>query len=432
MEPRRSRGHLRQAGGVPVRLLLERPRGGVGVARADETELVGVGQAGLGDLEAAVQGVAHVAALGLAQDRGRDAVRHDLEPGPLVVRRQRGVGLGGALRLGDLDRGLVARAQVHVCGVDGRLAVEVGELEHAAAGPVHVVRDRQGVDTGRAPRVHRLPEVFGVERVEPGERRRGRVAAAEDDVAVQVVVDAARTGGRVLVGDEGGVASRVVVAVRARDDLAPGRAHDIQVEVLAHGGIRVFHVADVGLQGPEDAAPLGRGPRGAHRLRRRMVVRRLLGIEHRRQHAQVVGVVAHAVEVERPVELHREPGRMLDGVALGELVRGVRVGTRAEDEGIVRVRGVDVQVAEERLPLGEGTGIHERLVLRHAGDVGRGGVLGWRLFRCRFAPGRQQSAQKQQSESPHDLGLPQFGCWRVCRMWTRRRKGTRTFAIGSR
>ena len=200
----------------------------------------------------------------------------------------------------------------------------------------------------------------------------------------------------------------VVVAVGARHDLGPCGAHDVHVEVLAYRGVRVLHVADVGLQRPEDTAPFGRRLRGAHRLRRRVVVGRLVGIEHRRQHAQVVRVVAHAVKVQRRVELQGETGRVVDGIALGELVRVVRVGPRAEDEGVVRVPGVDVQVAEERRALGDRSGVHGRLDRCRRGGVAWGVLLGWRLFRRRFAPRRQQPAQKQQCKPPHDPPSPQM------------------------
>ena len=304
----------------------------------------------------------------------------------------------------------VARAQIDVGGVDRRLAVEIGVLEHAPAGAVHVVRDRQRVDAGCAPRVHHRPEVLRVERVQSRERRRGRVATAEDHVAVQVVVDAAGAGRGVLVGDEGRVVAGVVVSVRARDDLGPGGAHDVHVEMLADGGVGILHVADVGLQGPEDATPFRRGLRGPHRIGRRMVVRRLLGIEQGREHAEVVRVVADAVKVEGRVELHREAGGVLDGMALGEFVRRVRVGPGTEDEGVVGVAGVDVEVPEEGLALRDRDRVDGGRFLRGRRGVGWAVVCGWGGLRWLLAPRRQEPAQDQHSKPPHDPPLVRLEC----------------------
>ena len=303
------------------------------------------------------------------------------------------MGFRRALRLRHLDRGLVAHALLDVGGVDGGGAIEVGVLEHAPAGAVHVVRDRHRVDAGGAPLVHPIPEILGVERVESRERRVRRFAAPKHDVAVQVVVDAAGAGGGVLVGDESGVRAGVVVAIGARHDFGPRGSDHVHVEVRAHGRVGVRHVADVGLHGGEDAAALLHRPCGTHGLGGRMVVGRLFGIEHGRQHAEIVGVIAYAVEVERRVELHGETRRMLDGMALGELVGRVRVRARAEHERVVRVLGVDVEVAEQGGALGYRGQV--RLFVRRAGDSRRLLFCRGRLFRRLLASRDQYSAEKQ-------------------------------------
>ena len=58
-------------------------------------------------------------------------------------------------------------------------------------------------------------------------------------------------------------------------------------------------------------------------------------------------MVGHGEEVERPVELELEAAGMLDRLALGEFVRVVRSRAGAEDEGVERVAGVHVEIAEQ-------------------------------------------------------------------------------------
>ena len=153
------------------------------VAGPDEAELVGIGHAPVLDGQAAAQGVAHVVAGRLAQNLSRHPVGHDLEVGPLVVRRQCGVCLGRAFRLGDLGNRLVAGATRRV-GVIDRAALERLAFEHATARTVHIVRNRQGVHARLAPLVHRCPQVFRVEGIESRERRVRTAVTAEHDVPV--------------------------------------------------------------------------------------------------------------------------------------------------------------------------------------------------------------------------------------------------------
>ena len=323
----------------PVVLLFERPGGDVGVAGADQAELVRVRETAVGEPESPDQCVADVAAFRLADDRRRDLVRHDLEVGPLVVGRQGRMGVRGALDLGHLDDRFVAHPDIDVLVVE-RIAIELLHLEHAASGAVRVVRDGERVDALVPPLVHRGPEVLGVLGVDPAERCVGGFGTAEDDVAVQVVPLVA--GRRVLVGDEGREVPRIVVGLGRLDDLGPGAPDDVHVQML----VFALPGAKVGPHADEDAAAIVGLFGHAHVGGDRVVIGRRALFGHRREHAEVHAVVGHALEVERPVELHVEAGGMLDRPALGELVGVVRVGRRAEDEGIEGVAGVDVKVAE--------------------------------------------------------------------------------------
>jgi hypothetical protein len=84
------------------------------------------------------------------------------------------------------------------------------------------------------------------------------------------------------------------------------------------------------------------------------------GRARRRAHARLaeqLGVVRDEREVERPAELHaprRLPARVVgldaDRRALRERVRVARRAARALAPAVEGERGVDVQVAEERLP----------------------------------------------------------------------------------
>ena len=308
----------------------------MGVAGADETELVGV-RAALGlELQAALVGVADVGAARPRLVPLRDPVGHDLEVGPLIVRRQEGVGVGGALDLGDLDQRLVPHPGLGVGGVD-RLAGEVHELEHVAVGAVRVVGDGQRLDPLRTLVVHPGPEIFRVRRVEAAERVVRHGVAPEDHVAVQVAPLAAR---RVLVGRKRREGAGIVVALSRLDGPLPGGADDVHVAVLP----------DVGAAA--EGVPLLRDRSGLGEVGRSVELRqRVVGLRHRFQHAEVVRVVGDGKEIKRSVELEVEPSGMLDRLALGEFIGVVGRAARAEDEGVERVAGVDVQIPEERSPV---------------------------------------------------------------------------------
>ena len=189
--------------------------------------------------------------------------------------------------------------------------------------------------------VHPRPQLLRIERVESAERHLRRRAAAEDHVAVQVLVLGAAGE---LVADEGREAARLVVALGRRDGLLPGGAHDVQVEqaLAIAEGVR----PDGGVGCRPLRAPQRTG-RDVLRERRVGMARDLLpGIQHRRQHAEEAGVVGDRVEVQRRVEPDLESGRVGQGLSLRVAVGVVGGGPGAVEERVVREAGVRVEVAE--------------------------------------------------------------------------------------
>ena len=88
-------------------------------------------------------------------------------------------------------------------------------------------------------------------------------------------------------------------------------------------------------------------------------------------------------EVERPaLELHLEAGRVLDRLALGVPVGVVGRRAHVEDEGVERVAGVDVEVAEVGLARGG------------AGWAAAGAAAGSGAASGAFSPGAQADRQR--------------------------------------
>ena len=81
-------------------------------------------------------------------------------------------------------------------------------------------------------------------------------------------------------------------------------------------------------------------------------------------------MVRDALEVEGPVELQLEAGRVLDRVPLRELVGLVRAGAGREHEGVVGVLRVDVEVAVEGLAVGGRAGFGRGGTGSRRGGVG--------------------------------------------------------------
>ena len=196
--------------------LVEPPAGIVCIGCADEPEPIRVEPVlGLHGQPALV-GVAYVAAFGLAKRPTPGPVGGDLEPGPLVLRRQKRMRLGRTLDLRDFDDGFVAHPHSRV--VPGqRTAVEHRGLEHATVGLVRVVRDREHPQALPPLFVHPMPQILRVGRVDQAERALRHVGVREDHVAMQVAPDP----GRVFVGDEGGQPAGLVVTLGGIDDALP-------------------------------------------------------------------------------------------------------------------------------------------------------------------------------------------------------------------
>ena len=338
----------------------------MGVARADEADLERVAAALLLQREAADQGLPRIAPARIAV--GGDlalAGVQDLEVGPLVVGRQFRVGLRRALDLGQLDQRLVAHPLFGE-GVVDRAAIRVLEPEHLAVGLVHVVRDRQAVDSLLAQPVHPAPELLRLVRVDARERPRRGLRPREDDVPVVGSRLGRRRRGGPLVGDERGEVARVVVALRGEDRILPGRAMCLIVEgrvlhlrVVRHPRPLLPQEAAVGTHLASEALP-EQDRAHLHRVRMQIVAfvhaveglravqlaypgRRIGPLRH---HAEKEPVVRDGKEVQRLAELHLVAEGVLDRLALGEPVALVRCGVGAEQVGVEGVPGVDVDIAE--------------------------------------------------------------------------------------
>ena len=77
-----------------------------------------------------------------------------------------------------------------------------------------------------------------------------------------------------------------------------------------------------------------------------MAVQRVVRVFRRVEDPQEERMVGNGAEVERPVELHLEAARMPDRLVLREPVGVIGAGAGAEDVGVERIAGVDVQGAE--------------------------------------------------------------------------------------
>ena len=333
----------------------------VGVGAADQAEAVRV-RTDIGlQADTELEGRAHVL-VGeplvpvrlLHTDVGRVP---GLVVGELVLGRQIRMRFAVALVLGGLDDRLEVDAPLRVLS---RQWIPGGVLhpEHQAAGEVAVVRDREhrASGAGLVLREER-PQVLGVVAVERAERNdpaRAPGAVAEDHVAMKVVAVRRR---RVLVADERGEMPRIVVALRVLDDLRP----DGLLERLA-----VDHVDVLEQRLPELGEHDGRVLRETLRPARARLGRQQQRVPtgESREHAEILGVVAHDEEVERTSQLnlhavvrgqHRAPCE-----AVGIVRRELLV---AEEVRVRRQRRVQVCVAPVDLT---------RELLRGIGRVGLG------------------------------------------------------------
>ena len=277
------------------------------------------------------------------------------------------MGVRRPLGLRHLDERLIARARLGVGGVE-RFAGEGREPEHQTVGAVRVVRDGDRLHSRGTVALHPRPQLLGIHGVEPTEGELRDRAAAEDDIAVQVLVLGAA---RELVGDEGGEAARLVVALGRGNGLAPRGADDVEVQQplpVAQG---------VGTDLAVRLSPVRPGERSrpdrGHQLGRGVGRDGLLRIHHRGEHPEEAGVIGHRVEVERRVEPDLEPRRMGQRLAPRVTVGVVRCGARPVEERVVGEVRMDVEVAEIGVPqrVGRRVGCRRLRGLRE-----RGGRLG--------------------------------------------------------
>ena len=219
---------------------------------------------------------------------------------------------------------------------------------------------------------------------------------AEDDVAVEVAAERARG---VLVADEAGERARggpVVGLLGRRLDVPPhrdGGGGAVDAGLGAERKMRGVEGGDAGRIEPGDGRPelLVEGLRRAEDLALIAVVhRRAWGVAHP-DLAEPLGVVGDGGEVERAVDPAAPRLQLVvvgerDGGAGGEAVRVLRADARAEDVGVGREAGVDVEVAEE--------GLAEEVEAR-AG-----------LARLGPLPGRRRRAPARRGEQQHRDGRP--------------------------
>ena len=284
-----------------------------------------------------------------------------------------------SLVLRDLHERLPDRAIRGLLGI-----VRIGKHEPGAE--VRVVGNRQDVAAGagiEAVLLQHLPEharvvvqlAFGscaLRRLEVAERPPGHVLVREDDVAMEVRRTRHR---RPLVGDERREVTGIVVLLRRVLLVLPDRQRSrvalVGVEAARHGYVRRHH-ADAGDQQEQ------------RRLRDRLVERELhvarVGESARRDdavqelalrqrvgggrrvpadsgYAEPLRMIGDGGEVERPPELPGARGLAIDVdrrhpdlAAASKHVRIARPVHDVEDEGVDGVVGMDVEIAEERLP----------------------------------------------------------------------------------
>ena len=372
-------------------VLLVGAGGNVTVARSDRAEGVRVHAQALLHLEPGQQRVPPVAAF---EDGDRVRVVHpiqvvldDLEVGPLVVRRQRRMDLGGALLLADFGHRLVPYPLGRELRVDLRALPGLPVGKGQAVALVHVVGHRQRLDPLLAQPVEPVPEVLGIA-VEGTEGQLRRLAAAEDDVPVHVTATHPH---RVLVADQGGEPARVVVPFGRLDDPLPGACPHLRAVDRVAGASQFPHPAQRAQPRPGPAALAGDQSVG-----QRMPIGRAQGIDQRRQGAQILGMIRYREEIERRAG---EPDRFTRGVRNrlppGEAVGVIRGRAHGTHEGVVRVHRVDVQVAEQGDAVGGVSGRDARAA--RASSAGR-------ILSRRRGAGERGQGESGQTGSGHRHG----------------------------
>ena len=238
----------------------------------------------------------------------------------LIVRRQKRMRFAVALDLRDLEQSFEVCPGTRIVGVERRAIRHQGR-EHAAATQVRIMRNAQHAPA-RLPLVGReyLPQILGMRAVEGAERLVPQDlfrAVGENHHAMEIV--AARHG-RPLVTDQRGKHARLVGRFGVGNHLLPDAAFECrsvdQLGPLRQGGGKLE-------QGNARVAPGGRhvvvpAPPG-------------LGLEQVRiavvesgLHAEVLGVIGHDEEIQRPFQHGFAAAGQSDPFAFGEAVGRVR------------------------------------------------------------------------------------------------------------
>jgi len=348
----------------------------MGIGAGDDAELERVDAEVFLVADAVDQGLTHVAVVDPADHRriGADQVVVLLfETGELVIGRQGRVGIRLTLGLDDLGRQLILGPQLGVARVDGRAGGVSGRI-HEAVTQVAVVRDRKGVQAGVALRLQIGPQVLGAVGIKGRERGCRSFVAAEEDVAVQILVDRDRGP---LERDQGGELSGLVMIVRHLDVFPPARFEDL--------GVVEYRVGVIGGQADGDlgeglVALLGVAGRDQLDDLVVLVLGHQLGLRvgELRQDAEVLGVVGHRTPVVGGLFLHHLAGGvLLDRLALTEVVGVVGCVTRTHGIGIRGVLRVQMLLTEVH--------IVQRVFLarRAAGFTNRVGCQGPTSHQCR-------------------------------------------------
>ncbi len=197
----------------------------------------------------------------------------------------------------------------------------------------------------RAARIQPVPEVFRVLRVQCGVGQRGRSAAGEDHVTMEVAHFGKR---RELVSDKAREPAWIVVALGASYRVAPrGRARRQARELRQPLATR--ETVGKAREGSEHSVALGGKQLACVRDFRILGAWRV----DRGQHAQVFGVIGDRQKIERTrgqtqLESHRMPDRRAFRVAVGV----VRCRANIEDVRVERIARVQMKIAEVHVAQG--------------------------------------------------------------------------------
>ena len=221
------------------------------------------------------------------------------------------------------------------------------------------MRDRERIVTLRPPRIHPLPEVFGIDAIKDGEKPGGRLIFKEY-IAVQIAA-AKRLAGvitgrhrRIFIGGKGRQYARFIMFVGGTDNPPPCVINQLAVidfvERLAgpHGGSdllkRVRNDDGIGAEQSLSNLQFRQG---------------IVGVIERRNDSHISAVIGRRREIERrAVEPHLKPAGMCQRLALGKIIDIIQRRADIENIGVKTVLRMDVGFAEINVARGirRGTG----------------------------------------------------------------------------